>query len=126
MLVETLRLISPDIITSISFVVFRHIHETMMNILFNAPKKFNIGWISQMDRDYYVLFNFCSEKLKDVQGLKDMFRELRQLIDLFLIGPMLDLADPEKRKKTYDSLDGRKVLGFLERYDVNSVMFLII
>mgnify|MGYP002620296324 FL=1 len=53
-----------------------------------------------------------------VLGLKDCLREVRQLLDLFMVGPISEYLDLRIRRTKYYNIDPKKLIIIMEKYKV--------
>jgi len=112
----TMKQILPENTASIAFVAFKYINDYIMDILINKSTTVNSAGLANLELDLISVFNVCETSLKEIDGLRECFRSLRQLLDLFLVGPFSEFADPDTRSKKYFCLDPKKLIPLMDKY----------
>ena len=62
------------------------------------------------------MFKICGDKLSQYENLMECLREIRQFLDLFLIGHPSDLLDVNMRKNKYSQLNIPKLIIIFKKY----------
>jgi len=128
-----MKQILPENTISIAFVAFKYINDYIVDILLNKAPSVNSAGLANIELDLIMVFNVCETSLKEIDGfeykdnpiyltfslgLRECFRLLRQLLDLFLVGPFNEFADPNIRAKKYFCLDPKRLIPLMDKYKV--------
>ena len=105
--------ISASVREAVYFTSCRHIASTLSSYLLNTVKRYNLIGLYNANSDLHVLENFALRC--PVDNLVECFSEVRQLMDLLLVGEVEEVVDAGKREKLYPHLSVAKVIKFLDK-----------
>ncbi len=80
----------------------------------HETRRFNLLGLIQLRCDVEFLESFALRT--PVPNLIESFSEVRQLVDLFLLGPTAALLDPQERMEKYPHLVPHRMLALLEKF----------
>jgi Exocyst complex subunit Sec15-like. len=64
-----MKTILPTTVSSIAFIAFRFVNDTIMDILLNHVKSFNIAGLANLELDIMHVFDFCGTALVEFDGI---------------------------------------------------------
>ena len=93
----------------------REMCELYWNYL-KSLKEVNLIIIHNLNLDLSFIYKFCNEHFKDLAGIFDKFRSLREFYSLMLTNNIQDLLEPQKRTISYPNLNMETVVMILKKY----------
>lgn len=114
---NSMKMINSEIVSSLIYLTFRHINIQILNILCDEKiKHFNIISLVNLQFDVLFLFKLCGDHLSEYSNLMECLREIRQFLDLFLVGHPSDLLEPNLRNSKYNQLNIQKIILLFKKY----------
>eukprot|EP01016_Furgasonia_blochmanni_P017142 TRINITY_DN2002_c0_g1_i6.p1 TRINITY_DN2002_c0_g1~~TRINITY_DN2002_c0_g1_i6.p1 ORF type:complete len:325 (-),score=68.23 TRINITY_DN2002_c0_g1_i6:139-1113(-) len=111
-----MKIILPDYTRTLAYLTFKHINNLIFDVLLQKVKNFNIAALYNLELDLIYMFNCAGNFFKEYENLMDCLRELRQFLDMFLIGHPNEYVDLKIRGQKYYHLDPRKMIPILDKY----------
>lgn len=101
---------------SIIIETMREMCELYWNYL-KSLKEVNLIIIHNLNLDLSFIYKFCNQNFKDLNGIFDKFRSLREFYSLMLTNNILDLLQPQKRAISYPNLNLQTTIMILKKYN---------
>ncbi|EGR27438.1 hypothetical protein IMG5_196210 [Ichthyophthirius multifiliis] len=114
---SSMSIIKSDQLIACLYLSFKHINEKIWEIITsNQIKELNIVAFYNLQTDLVALFEVCNNNYYHCTNLMECLRELRQLLDLFLLNNPLDYLEGNNRYTKYSHLNPEKLIFILEKY----------
>ena len=136
---NSLKEIHPEIVSGLVYFGFKFINQFIMDVIVNQVTEFNMIAMVNLEYDIVYLFDVCATtfrryesksphiklfatKLNNSIDLRECLREVRQLLDLFLVGKPVELLDLHLRHTKYSHLKIEKLITIFPKYKVRNMI----
>ena len=108
--------IYPEFVSSLIYLAFKYINNKIIFDFFESSKSYNIIGLANLQIDINFIFKICKNYFGEYANLSECLQQIKQFLDLFLVGNPNEIADYKIKEEKYYRLEIKKIVTIFDRY----------